>query len=77
MNKELFDYPKQDGTGATCIAQAWAKVPRALPQEEKVQIIQKIKSELVKQDAVLVAHYYVMETSKTLPGKPVALLQTH
>ena len=44
MNKELFDYPKQDGSGATCIAQAWAKVPRALPEEEKAQIIQKIKS---------------------------------
>jgi quinolinate synthase len=59
MNKELFDYPKQDGSGATCIAQAWAKAPRDLPQEEKTQIIQKIKSEMIKQDAVLIAHYYV------------------
>jgi quinolinate synthase len=59
MNKELFDYPKQDGSGATCIAQAWAKAPKVLPQEKKVQVIQKIRSELVKQNAVLVAHYYV------------------
>ena len=59
MNKELFDYPKQDASGATCIAQAWAKVPESLSKEEKSQTIQAIKSELEKQNAVLVAHYYV------------------
>jgi len=59
MNKELFDYPKQDASGATCIAQAWAKVPESLDKEEKTQIIQSIKSELQRQNAVLVAHYYV------------------
>ena len=77
MNKELFDFPKQDGSGAICIAQAWAKVSRALPQDEKAQIIQKIKSELIKQDAVLIAITTLTEIFKTLPGKPVALLQTH
>ena len=50
MNKELFEYPKQDASGATCIAQAWAKVPESLSKEEKSQTIQAIKSELKKQD---------------------------
>ena len=59
MNKELFDYPKQDASGAICIAQAWAKVPESLGKEEKTQIIQSIKSELQRQNDVLVAHYYV------------------
>ena len=59
MTKELFDYPRQDASGATCIAQAWAKVPPTLHKDEKHQIIQSIKSELIKQNAVLVAHYYV------------------
>ena len=59
MTKELFDYPRQDASGATCIAQAWAKVPPTLHKDEKHQIIQSIKNELIKQNAVLVAHYYV------------------
>ena len=59
MNTELFDYPKQDASGATCIAQAWAKTPKPLETEEKKQVIQAIKSELTRQNAVLVAHYYV------------------
>jgi quinolinate synthase len=59
MNKELFDYPKQDASGATCIAQAWAKVPDSLSKEEKSQTIQAIKTQLQQQNAVLVAHYYV------------------
>jgi quinolinate synthase len=59
MTKELFDYPKQDASGATCVAQAWAKVPPTLDKDQKYQIIQSIKSELIKQNAILVAHYYV------------------
>jgi len=59
MTKELFDYPMQDASGATCITQAWAKVPPTLHKDEKHQIIQSIKNELIKQNAVLVAHYYV------------------
>lgn len=59
MSQELFEYPRQDATGATCTAQAWAKVPKPLSQQEKIEIIQAIKTELVRQNAVLVAHYYV------------------
>jgi quinolinate synthase len=54
-----FDYPQQNAAGATCVAQAWAKVPAHLPAAEKAQVIARIKQLLVEKDAVLVAHYYV------------------
>jgi quinolinate synthase len=59
MSTELFEYPKQDAQGLTCTAQAWAKVPEALNPSEKTEVIQAIKAELIKKNAVLVAHYYV------------------
>jgi quinolinate synthase len=59
MNQELFEYPRQDASGLTCTAQAWAKVPKPLTALEKTEVIQSIKRELVRQNAVLVAHYYV------------------
>ena len=43
MNQELFEYPTQDATGLTCTAQAWAKVPKPLPTNEKNQINAPIK----------------------------------
>ena len=54
-----FDYPQQNAAGATCVAQAWAKVPAHLPATEKAQVIARIKQLLIEKDAVLVAHYYV------------------
>ena len=54
-----FDYPQQTSTGATCTAQAWAKVPPHLGRTEKADVIARIKELLVEKDAVLVAHYYV------------------
>ena len=54
-----FDYPQQNAAGATCVAQAWAKVPAHLPASEKTQVIARIKQLLIEKDAVLVAHYYV------------------
>jgi quinolinate synthase len=54
-----FDYPQQNAAGATCVAQAWAKVPAHLPAAEKAQVIARIKQLLIEKDAVLVAHYYV------------------
>lgn len=54
-----FDYPQQNAVGATCVAQAWAKVPAHLPAAEKAQVIARIKQLLIEKDAVLVAHYYV------------------
>jgi quinolinate synthase len=54
-----FDYPQQNAAGATCVAQAWAKVPAHLPAAEKTQVITRIKQLLIEKDAALVAHYYV------------------
>jgi quinolinate synthase len=54
-----FDYPQQNAAGATCVAQAWAKVPAHLPAAERAHVIARIKELLIEKDAVLVAHYYV------------------
>ena len=54
-----FDYPQQDSTGATCTAQAWAKVPPYLGGPEKATVTARIKQLLIEKDAALVAHYYV------------------
>jgi len=43
MNKELFDYPKQDAAGVTCTATAWAKVPAPLSQTEKPKQFKQLK----------------------------------
>ena len=55
----FYDYPQQDASGATCIAQAWAKTPTPLLANEKQEIIERIKHLLISKDAVIVAHYYV------------------
>jgi quinolinate synthase len=55
----LYDFTRQDGSGASCTRQAWARVPRALPREEKAQARARIAELLKAQDAVMVAHYYV------------------
>lgn len=54
-----FDYPQQNASGTTCIAQAWAKVPQHLDPNEKLELVKRIKQLLTEKDAVLVAHYYV------------------
>lgn len=55
----LFDYPQQDASGATCIAQAWAKIPAPLLPDEKEATIARIKQLLVSKNTAIVAHYYV------------------
>jgi quinolinate synthase len=54
-----YDYDRQDASGATCTAHAWAKVPAPLTPEAKVQTRERIKALLKQRNAVLVAHYYV------------------
>jgi len=54
-----FDYPLQDSAGITCIAQAWAKIPTPLSDTQKQDLLVRIKHQLLAQNAVLVAHYYV------------------
>jgi quinolinate synthase len=55
----LYDFTRQDGSGASCTQQAWARVPKALPRAEKAQARARIAELLKAQDAVMVAHYYV------------------
>ena len=55
----LFDYRLADAAGASCTAQAWAKVPPALSVTERASTISRIKALLMERQAVLVAHYYV------------------
>lgn len=55
----LFDYRRADAAGASCTAQAWAKVPPPLSPAERAATISRIKALLQERQAVLVAHYYV------------------
>lgn len=53
-----FDRPI--AAGATCgIGQAWAKVPDVPSAEARAELKARIKALLVREKAVLVAHYYV------------------
>jgi quinolinate synthase len=55
----LYDYTKQDATGATCTTRAWAKVPERLNPQQRQQSLARAKSLLKQHNAVLIAHYYV------------------
>lgn len=62
---QLYDYlrpqagPSGLHEGASCTAQAWAKVPKALSAPERLAARARIKELLSAHKAVLVAHYYV------------------
>jgi quinolinate synthase len=56
INNIEYDRPH----GSTCgVGQAWAKVPAAPSVEEKRALKERIRALLVRENAVLVAHYYV------------------
>jgi quinolinate synthase len=59
MSSQIFDYTRQDATGASCTAHAWAKVPTPLSAFERQETRERIKAQLKAQNAVLIAHYYV------------------
>jgi quinolinate synthase len=59
MSQILFDYTRQDASGASRIAQAWARVPMALPPAERARAKANAAALLKQHNAVLVAHYYV------------------
>jgi quinolinate synthase len=59
MSSVMFDYTRQDASGASCTAHAWAKVPLRLPPAERDAAKARIAALLKARDAVLVAHYYV------------------
>jgi quinolinate synthase len=59
MDTVLYDFTKQDASGASCTAHAWAKVPERLSPADRDEIVARAAALLKAHDAVLVAHYYV------------------
>ncbi len=59
MSQVLFDYTRQDATGASRIAHAWARLPATPSANERATAKARAKALLREHDAVLVAHYYV------------------
>jgi quinolinate synthase len=57
--QQLIDFQRPDATGAACTAHAWARVPLALPPQERRAAIEQAARLLKARNAVLVAHYYV------------------
>ena len=59
MTDVLYDYSRQDASGASCTAQAWAKVPPPITPAQRQRLRERAADLLGAQGAVLVAHYYV------------------
>lgn len=59
MSEVQFDYTRQDASGASCTAHAWAKVPAPLTPPQRDALKQRAAELLKARNAVLVAHYYV------------------
>jgi len=59
MTQATYEYPLQDATGATCTANAWAKVVPTPSVDERARLKARAKELLKQHDATLVAHYYV------------------
>ena len=59
MSAILYDYTRQDASGSSCTAQAWAKVPPGLNSADKKRAFDEAAALLQAKGAVLVAHYYV------------------
>jgi len=55
----LYDFTRQDASGASGVAHAWAKVPQVLTPEDRRAAIELAAALLKREQAVLVAHYYV------------------
>jgi quinolinate synthase len=59
MTQATYEYPLQDATGATCTANAWAKVMPIPGAAERARLKARATELLRQHDAALVAHYYV------------------
>ncbi|MBC7939454.1 MAG: quinolinate synthase NadA [Chitinophagaceae bacterium] len=59
MSQILYDFTRQDRSGASRTSQAWARVPAALSRDERAAAKAHAAALLRGQGAVLVAHYYV------------------
>ena len=58
INTIEFERP-QMATGASCVANAWARAPATPTSEQRTALKLRIKQLLIEKQAVLVAHYYV------------------
>ncbi|MFM7533983.1 MAG: quinolinate synthase NadA [Rubrivivax sp.] len=59
MRSIPIEYTRPDAQGASCTAQAWARVAPALPRRECEALAECAAGLLRAHQAVLVAHYYV------------------
>src|SRR3989442_53023 len=59
MSAVLFDYTRQDASGESCVANAWARVPEPLTPDQRRDRKARAAALLKEKRAVLVAHYYV------------------
>ena len=59
MSSVMFDYTRQDASGESCTAHAWAKVPAPLTPDGRARARARAAELLAREQAVLVAHYYV------------------
>ena len=59
MTQATYEYSLQDATGATCTANAWAKVMPTPGPDERSRLKARARELLRQRDATLVAHYYV------------------
>lgn len=59
MTQVLYDFTRQDASGASCVAHAWAKVPEPLTPAQRTERKARAAELLERKKAVLVAHYYV------------------
>ena len=59
MTDQTFEYSRQDASGASCVAQAWARLPQPLSPQEREALKARAAHLLQSRNAVLVAHYYV------------------
>ncbi len=59
MTDQTFEYTRQDASGASCTAHAWAKVPAPLTPDQRQALKARAAALLKAHNAVLVAHYYV------------------
>jgi quinolinate synthase len=59
MDPVLYDFTRQDASGVSCTAHAWAKVPERLSPAAREVAMARAAALLRAHDAVLVAHFYV------------------
>ena len=59
MTQATYEYSLQDASGATCTADAWAKVMPTPGPDERTRLKARARELLRQHDATLVAHYYV------------------